>query len=89
MKQNKKTTTKTTKTVTATKKKPVVCSCKDEKQQISVAETRIADLTAGEDLRNAVLIVSLIINLFFLTAWVTLQVTNQYDVALINALINR
>lgn len=85
MTQNKKTTTKISKT---TKKKPTVCSCKHEQQQLDVAQARITDLTAGEDLRNSVLIVSLIINLFFLTAWVTLQVTNQYDASLINALID-
>lgn len=53
--------------------------CMKEEKELQVAEARISSLTMAEDFRNSVLIVSLLVNLFILTAWVTLQVTTQYD----------
>lgn len=35
--------------------------------------------TTFDDVRNAILVVSLLFNLFILIAWVILQVTTQYD----------
>jgi len=43
----------------------------------------------SQDLRNAVLIVSVIANLFILTGWIALQVTTQYDTQIANLLFNR
>lgn len=57
-----------------------------DKVMLAQAEQRIVDATMGEDVRNAILIVSLLINLIFLITWVMLQVTTQYDYA-ISALI--
>lgn len=37
----------------------------------------------AEDARNAVLITSLTVNLFFLTGWLVFQVTDKYNDALI------
>ena len=54
-----------------------------------MAEGRISKMTTGEDLRMAVLIVSVVINLFFLIAWVTLQVTDIYDGAVASVLFER
>lgn len=85
--KKQKTTTK--KVATKTVKKQQICSCAKEKQQLAQSQERVAVLTTGEDVRMAVLIVSVIINLFFLIAWVTLQVTSRYDVAVANMLFSR
>ncbi len=87
MKENKKITK--TSTAKKTKKTAPVCDCSAEKQALSSAEGRISTLTTGEDLRMAVLIVSVVINLFFLIAWVTLQVTDVYDGAVASMLFER
>lgn len=42
-----------------------------------------------QDLKNSLLIVSIIANLFVLTTWVVLQVTTQYDSQLTSFLFNR
>lgn len=57
-----------------------------DKLLLAEAEERIVDMTVGEDVRNAVLIVSLLINFIFLIVWIMLQVTTQYDYA-ISALV--
>ena len=41
------------------------------------------------DLRTAVLIVSVVANLFVFTTWLALQVTSQYDASLAAFLFNR
>jgi hypothetical protein len=41
------------------------------------------------DLASAALIISLVINLFFVCLWVTLQITDKYDAALIDFFTNR
>ena len=41
------------------------------------------------DLKSALLIVSLFINFFVFCLWLTLQVTSQYDEALVDFLIHR
>ena len=42
-----------------------------------------------QDLKNSVLIVSLVANLFIFTAWLTLQLTTQYDVQISDFLFHR
>lgn len=42
--------------------------------------------TVGNDFRTAVLIVSIVANLFVFTAWVLLQVTSRYDTQVAQAL---
>ena len=51
------------------------------------AEAVVAS-TMGQDLRNAVLIVSVLVNLFVFATWVALQVTPQFDAQLSNFLFN-
>jgi hypothetical protein len=64
-------------------KKPTVSKSKRSvKQKVSVFET-------SKDLKNAVLIVSLLGNLFVLCLWIVLNTTNYYDSALYNFFINR
>jgi len=41
---------------------------------------------ALHDFKNSLLIVSLLINAFIFTTWLTLQVTDQYNTAVIRAL---
>lgn len=96
MTQKTKTTTKKTPAKTTTKKLTRTQLekelAKDERKLakdkvlLAEAEERIVDMTVGEDVRNAVLIVSLLVNLIFLITWIMLQVTTQYDYA-ISALV--
>jgi len=70
MKQNKQT-----KSATSTKKAKVT-------KDIAVEETPISDVLTyrtAEDVKTALLVVSLVINVFILIGWITLQVTHQYD----------
>lgn len=43
----------------------------------------------NQDVRNSVLVVSLLVNVFVLIGWLVVQVSTRYDVALINYLQNR
>ncbi|HSW74195.1 MAG TPA: hypothetical protein VLG71_03480 [Candidatus Limnocylindria bacterium] len=43
----------------------------------------------SQDLKTAVLIVSVVANLFIFTAWIALQVTTQYDAQVASFLFNR
>jgi hypothetical protein len=43
----------------------------------------------SQDLKTAVLIVSVVANLFILTAWIALQVTTQYDGQIASFLFTR
>jgi hypothetical protein len=43
----------------------------------------------SQDLKTAVLIVSVVANLFIFTAWVALQVTTQYDTQIAGFLFSR
>jgi hypothetical protein len=42
-------------------------------------ETMVITSHIAQDFRNSVLIVSVVANLFVLTAWIALQVTTKYD----------
>ncbi len=57
------------------------------KQSIVSPEFVVKQL--GQDVRNSILTVSVLINVFFLIAWLVLQVSNRYDAALINYLQNK
>jgi hypothetical protein len=43
----------------------------------------------GEDVRNSILVVSVLVNLFILIGWLVIQVSSRYDAALINYLQNK
>lgn len=43
----------------------------------------------NEDVRNSILVVSLLANAFVLIGWLVVQVSSRYDAALINYLQNR
>lgn len=64
------------------KKTTVTKPKRSVKQKISVFET-------SKDLKNAVLVVSLLGNLFVLCLWIVLNTTSYYDSALYSFFINR
>ena len=43
----------------------------------------------NQDVRNSVLVVSVLVNAFVLISWLVIQVSSRYDAALINYLQNR
>ncbi len=43
----------------------------------------------NEDVRNSILVVSVLVNLFVLIGWLVIQVSTRYDAALIYYLHNR
>jgi hypothetical protein len=48
-----------------------------------------AELKMNPDLKHSIMIVSLIANLVFLTGWIALQVTTQYDAQIASMLFTR
>lgn len=54
-------------------------------QEINVTATT----QTSQDLRNAVLIVSVVMNLFIFIAWLAMQVTTRYDAQIAGFLFNR
>lgn len=44
---------------------------------------------SGRDVRDAILVVSLLVNIFLFTAWLVLQVTTRFDAALLYYLQSR
>ena len=57
--------------------------------QSEVLENVLPMSSMSHDLKTALLIVSLVANLFIFTAWVALQVTTQYDTQVASFLFNR
>lgn len=43
----------------------------------------------NQDVRNSILVVSVLVNLFVLIGWLVIQVSGRYDAALINYLQNK
>jgi hypothetical protein len=43
----------------------------------------------NQDVRNSILVVSVLVNLFVLIGWLVVQVSARYDTALINYLQNK
>lgn len=58
-------------------------------QELSPAEVMTANQYVSQDLKNSILIVSIVANLFIFTAWIALQVTTQYDTELATFLFHR
>lgn len=57
--------------------------------QTEATENVMSVSTMSQDLKSAVLIVSVIVNLFIFTAWVALQVTTQFDTQIASLLFTR
>jgi hypothetical protein len=58
-------------------------------ESIEMAMEMVQTSNMSQDLKTAVLIVSVVANLFFFTGWVALQVTTQYDMQIATLLFNR
>lgn len=59
----------------------------ENKQQVETDELALTNV--NQDLKNSILIVSVVANLAVFTLWLTLQVTSQYDSAFANLLFSR
>jgi hypothetical protein len=55
----------------------------------AVAEPVFGELTINQDLKHSILIVSIVVNLVVLTAWIALQVTTAYDAQIAGMLFAR
>ena len=55
----------------------------------AIESTATTHIKVSEDLKHSVLIVSIVANLFVLTAWIMLQVTTQYDNQIASFLFTR
>ena len=64
-------------------------TAKKESTIESVAAEAVQVSHMSQDLKTAVLIVSVVANLFIFTAWLALQVTTQYDNQIASFLFNR
>ena len=88
-KTNKKTVEKTKKVVNnETNIKKAKTLLTNNGIAIAVDGTVVVDQTV-QDFRSAVLVVSLAINLVILITWIVLQLTTQYDAALLQAFLSR
>jgi hypothetical protein len=54
-----------------------------------IAEAIMPASHMSQDLKTAVLVVSVVANLFIFSTWLALQVTTQYDTQIANFLFNR
>jgi hypothetical protein len=64
-------------------------TAKKESTIESVAAEAVQVSHMSQDLKTAVLIVSVVANLFIFTAWLALQVTTQYDNQIASFLFSR
>jgi hypothetical protein len=60
---------------------------KNESTEMAMEMVQTSNMS--QDLKTAVLIVSVVANLFIFTGWVALQVTTQYDMQIATFLFNR
>lgn len=56
--------------------------------QPTQGEQLLMGTPVSHDLKNAVLIVSVVVNLIVLTTWIAIQITSQYDTQLAALLFN-
>jgi hypothetical protein len=57
-------------------------------EQPAQGEQLLMGTPVSHDLKNAVLIVSVVVNLIVLTTWIAIQITSQYDTQLAALLFN-
>jgi hypothetical protein len=50
------------------------------------SEEAVAVFQTGEDFRNALLVISLVVNLFVLVSWLVVETTDRYDAAVVSLL---
>ena len=66
-----------------------VKEAKETKDKKQVVSPEYVVKQFNQDVRNSILVVSVLVNLFFLIGWLVIQVSNRYDAALINYLQNK
>lgn len=57
--------------------------------ELELGNEAVVTTQVGQDLKNSLLIISVVANLFIFTAWVILQVTTHFDAQFANMLFNR
>lgn len=60
---------------------------KQKEQNISEADATIATFQTGQDVKTAILIVSVFANLLVFIVWLLLQLTSRYDTVMTSWLI--
>ena len=58
-------------------------------QETPVTHAMSADKYLTHDLKNSILILSIVANMFIFTAWIAIQVTTQFDGQLASFIFNR
>lgn len=53
------------------------------------SEQAVVNNRVSQDLKNSILIVSIVVNLIVLTSWIALQVTGQFDSQIASFLFTR
>jgi len=71
------------------KTKSSVKEAKQTKEAKTAVSPEYVVKQLNEDVRNSILIVSVLINMFFLIGWLVIEISNRYDAALINYLQNK
>jgi hypothetical protein len=61
----------------------------NDSDETTVNEQVMPSSQMTQDLKNAVLVVSVVANLFIFTAWIALQVTSQYNAQIASFLFIR
>ncbi|OYW41737.1 hypothetical protein B7Z28_02210 [Candidatus Saccharibacteria bacterium 32-45-3] len=70
------------------KQKTNSLSTRSKKQVVSKKSSQAVYQT-GQDVKSAVLIVSVVGNIAILTGWIAIQVTSQYDAQVLSLLFQR
>lgn len=102
--ETKKTSLKTKTTAIKAKAKKAIKKTKSDNHEVKIKKAKtlltnngimiaedgtvVVDQTV-QDFRSAVMVISLSINLVIFITWIVLQLTTQYDLALIQAFMNR
>ena len=76
-----------TKNATSPKETKTV-PARSHKKPVSNDEPEIVIKQLNRDVRDSILVVSVLINAYFLIAWLVLQVTDRFDASLIGYLQN-
>jgi len=71
------------------KKKQTKAKASKTTKMAKASSVMTRQITLSDDFKNAVLVVSLLINLAVFVGWLALQLTTQFDAQVFNMLFNR
>ena len=60
----------------------------NETSEATSSEIMLMPTQLSHDLKSAILVVSVVVNLIMLTTWIAIQVTSEYDTQLASFLFN-